>query len=144
MPPLAVRGARLHMAFEVAEQDHRTVRLPRRAAMERAHPGAQLGRVERLGHIIVDAGIEAFGAVLRASQCRQHEDRRRDPRLAQALDDLDPGQIGKHAIEDDDVERGAGRALQSFLAAVGPGKAVAFGGHQPRHLFGEPRVVFHV
>src|SRR5262249_20915710 len=68
------------------------------ATEDRAHPGDELARVERLRQIVVRAGVEASDLVEVVVARREHEDRQ-IARLADPAADLHPVEIGKHQVE---------------------------------------------
>ena len=88
-----------------------------RAAEQRADPGGQLAQAERLGDVVVGAELEADDLVELGILGRQHHDRHArlgpdDPA------DLDPGQLGEHQVEEDEV-RPLGAEPDQRLAPVG-------------------------
>ena len=81
--------------------------------------GGQLAQAERLGDVVVGAELEADDLVELRVLGRQHQDRHArfgpdDPA------DLDPGQLGQHQVEQDEV-RAFGAEREQGLATVGGG-----------------------
>ena len=82
-------------------------------------PGDQLAQAERLGHVVVGPELEPDDLVDLRVLGRQHEDR--DRRLGpDDPADLDPGQLGEHQVEHDEVGP-IGPEAGERLAAVGRG-----------------------
>jgi hypothetical protein len=73
------------------------------------HPesGQELACAERLGHVVVRAGVERVHLVLLASPRRHDHDRRAHPR-AEPAHDLEPVEVGEPEIEQDRVGRPRG------------------------------------
>ena len=96
-------------------------------AKHRADAGDQLARAERLGHIIVGAGLEAADPVALLAARGQHHDRHVGGRraAAQAAADLDPADALDHPVEQDDVGLDLVDEDQRFLAVAGAGHVVA-------------------
>ncbi len=88
-----------------------------RAPEERADPGGQLAQAERLGDVVVGAELEPDDLVELGILGRQHHDRHARLGPDDAAD-LDPGQLGEHQVEQDEV-RALGTELDQRLAAVG-------------------------
>ena len=85
----------------------------RRSAQRRAEPGEELVHAERLGDVVVGAGVEGGDLVGLAFAHREHDDRHVGP-AAQAADHLDAVDAGQAEVEDDEVgvlARGERRAL---------------------------------
>ena len=74
----------------------------RAAAHRRPQPGQELVHAERLGHVVVGAGVERLDLVRRVGARRQHDHRRRQP-AAQPVEHLDAGHVGQAEVEDDHV-----------------------------------------
>src|SRR3546814_2825887 len=92
------------MAFERAIEDHRAMLAARGAAAERAEPRHQLFGFERLGEIIVGAGVQSFGPVAGPPERGKHQYRRPDATFAQPPEDRQPVEVAQHPVEYDDVE----------------------------------------
>ncbi len=88
------------------------------AAQQRLDARQQLGEGERLGEVVVAAGLEPLDAVIDAAQRRQHQHRGADALGAQLLDDRQPVELRQHAVGDDEIEVALGGAEQA-IAAVG-------------------------
>jgi hypothetical protein len=64
--------------------------------------GEQFVDGERLGDVVVGAGVQGVDLVLAAGPTGQHDDRYRGP-AAQAVDDVDAVDVGQPEVEDDEV-----------------------------------------
>ena len=71
---------------------------------QRLDAGEELGKGIGLGEIVVAAGLETANAVIDLTKRRQHQHRRLVAGPAHALDDGKAVALGKHAIDDQDVE----------------------------------------
>jgi hypothetical protein len=87
----------------------------------------ELGRRERLGDIIVGAGIEAAHAIALLAARRQHDDRQvgGDGLAAQLAADLDARHQGQHPVEQDEVGDVLLHRGQHLLAVIGDRDAKA-------------------
>jgi hypothetical protein len=111
------------------------------AANERVDPGIQLGEIERLGQVVVGAGIEALDARIDLAARRENEHRHRCSTPSQAPQDLETVDTRQSEIEDHQViglrEKhviGVGtvvhavhrvaRLSQSFLEPIGEARVV--------------------
>ena len=81
----------------------------------RAHPGQQLVHLERLGDVVVRAGVERLDLLVAGRPRGQHDDRHRVP-SADAVQDLDAVEVGQSEVEDDDVGMEAGDAVEGARA----------------------------
>src|SRR3546814_18913602 len=108
------------MAFERAIEDHRAMLAARGAAAERAEPRHQLFGFERLGEIIVGAGVQAFGPFAGPPERGKHQYRRPDATFAQPPEDRQPVEVAQHPVEYDDVELLHARAQQAARAGAFP------------------------
>ena len=123
-------GARLHVAFELAIDDDGGMGPPLGPPDQRLQPSEQFLGLVGLGEVVVDAGLKPLDPVGAAPQRGEHQDRRVDPALAQALDDLQPVHVGQHAVEDDRVERFCRRAAQTVRPAHFPDHLAAMAREQ--------------
>ncbi len=75
------------------------------AAHHGAQAGEQLGHRERLGEIVIGAGVEAADTIRLLAARRQHNDRHVAGFLAaaQAAADLDAGKLRQHPVEQDEI-----------------------------------------
>jgi len=89
------------------------------ATQLRPEPGQQLAHHERLGHVVIGAGVERADLVAGVGPAGQHDDDRRLAAAAQLADDLDPFDIGEAEVEDDRVRRLAGRQCHRLPAGAG-------------------------
>ena len=76
------------------------------AAQQRAHAGQQLADPERLGQVVVGAGVERADLVLLLADRRDQQDRRAQP-VAQLPADVGAVGVGQHQVEDHQVGRRA-------------------------------------
>ena len=81
------------------------------AAQIRPNPGQQLARRERLGHVIVGAGVQADHLVGLLATRRQH-DHRTVPEHPQPPGDFDAVQVGQADVEQDEVRRVAASRVE--------------------------------
>jgi hypothetical protein len=81
------------------------------------HPGQQFLDPERLGHVVIGAGVERLHLVHAVGPAGQHDDRGLGP-AAQPLDHLHPVQVGQAEIEDHQV----GRIPPGHLQRLDPGR----------------------
>ncbi len=70
---------------------------------EGAEPGQELAEVERLGEVVVGAGVEPRDALLDRIEGGEHEDGDGAAGGADCLADLEPGGPRHQDVEDDDV-----------------------------------------
>src|SRR5581483_2480869 len=91
-----------------------------------AQPGEELVHAERLGHVVVGAGVEGGDLHRLGPPRRQHDDRDRRP-AAQPLRHLDAVDAGQPEVEDDRVWLVAGRERERFLPRRGERHVVAAG-----------------
>jgi hypothetical protein len=101
-PPGAVAG---RVEPQVADLEHRRA-LDRAAARERAQACQQLVERERLGEVVIGAGVEAVDPVRHGGARGQHQHRRPHALGAQPAADLEPVEVGEHRVEDDRVVLG--------------------------------------
>ena len=73
------------------------------AAQLRAHAGQQFGEAERLGDVVVGAGVEAADGVHLAVLRGEEDDRHGRAALAHALADLEAVDAGQPDVEDQQV-----------------------------------------
>src|SRR5438270_556415 len=109
-----------------------------------ADAGDELARAERLGHIIVGAGVETADAVaLLATRCQHHDrDVGRGRAAAQATADLDPADALDHPVEQDHVRLDLVDQDQGFLAVAGAGYVIAGALEMKGDEIGEGAIVF--
>jgi hypothetical protein len=96
-------------------------------AQRGAYPGQQLVHAERLGDVVVGAGVEGVHLGLLGVPGRQHDDRGRRP-AAQALDHGHAVHVGQPEIEDHQVGRGTTGRGQPRRTVGGDGHLVPSGG----------------
>src|SRR5205085_4039010 len=71
-------------------------------AQRDAHPGKQLAHAERLGDVVVRAGVERLDLRLLLMARREHHDRHRRP-LADSADELAAVVVGQREVDDGEV-----------------------------------------
>ena len=103
----------------------------------------QLARAERLGHIIVGAGLEAANAVALLAARGQHDDRHVRGRCAapQPPANLDPADALDHPVEDDEVRRALFGEDQRFVAVGGADDVITLAVEMPDEQVGKRAVV---
>ena len=87
----------------------------RRPAQRRPQPGQQLVHAERLGHVVVGAGVERGDLVRLAVAGGEHDDRHLRP-APQPADDLEPSMPGSPRSRITSVGVVLGRERQRLLA----------------------------
>ena len=73
------------------------------APLQRPHAGQQLVEPERLGEVVVRAGVEAADHVLHRVARGEHQDGRVAPLAAELRRHLEAVLLGQHDVEQDDV-----------------------------------------
>ena len=112
-----------------------------RAAQQRADARQHLLEVERLGHIVVGAGVEALHLVAPAVARGEHQHRHGAAGAAPGLEHRDAVHLGQADVEDDRVI-GLGLAeVVAFLAVEGAVDHIAGVGQRGRELAVEIGVV---
>ncbi len=101
---------------QVAQPDLRQVAVGVRPPADSAHPGKQLVHRERLGDVIVGAGVQRLDLVGAVGAAGQHDDRRVGP-PPQALNDLHAIQVRQAEIQDHQV----GGIFRGQLECLGAG-----------------------
>ena len=114
---------------EIADGDvqRQHTRRRRRATQHRPHPQRQFTRAERLGQIVVGAGLQTVHTVFHAATRSQHQDRRVDPLAADAPAKIEAVPAGQHDVEDDDVRSPAPEAADRGGTVDGDEHLVALG-----------------
>jgi len=104
-PPGALHVVAGDVHFEVGEAQPLAGQRRPHAPQNRLDPSHQLARGERLGDIIVGAGLEASDPVHLLAAPGHHDDRHigRLGRAPQPAADLEPGNPLDHPVEQDDV-----------------------------------------
>src|SRR5689334_4696214 len=88
---------------DVGEAEHLGRRPGFRAAQDRVDTRDHLGQAEGLRHVVVAAGPQRLDLVGDAVLGGEEEDGGPEAALAQAPADVDPGQVGQHPVEHDQV-----------------------------------------
>ena len=78
---------------------------PTRAAQQRADAGEQLGEPERLGDVVVGAGVEPDDEVDLVGARGEHEDRGGQAVVADRTRDVEAVHVRQTEVEDDEVGR---------------------------------------
>ena len=111
---------------------------PRRCSAPQARQ--ELAHVERLGHVVVGAGVQRAHLVVAVRAGGQHEHRAGEPR-AQPGEHLRAVQVGQAEIEDDHVGVLGGGGAQRRPAVGGVDDVVAGGPQRDPERAGDLRVV---
>ena len=114
--PLAADSAAGHeIQFQIRRFQSKHVRWSA-ASQQRANPGEQLGKRERLDQIVVGSEIQAADSIVNAVSRRQDQDGRLDVTLPQRLEDFEPTAPRQHQIEDDEIEELGVRSIESVFS----------------------------
>jgi hypothetical protein len=100
--PVAHHAPRRGVELQVADPKDRGA-LGGPAAHERAQARQQLGERERLGQVVVGAGVEPRDPVGHRVARREHENGAPSAGLAQPAADLEAVDVGQHQVENDRV-----------------------------------------
>ena len=113
-----------------------------RSPVQGPDPGDQFLILKRFGKIIIDAGIQALNPVFGSAQCGQHQHRDGKASGAQFGNDIDSRHIGKHPVENDEIEGLFGCPPQT-LFAIGDGcHSITGASHDFAHHAGRLFIVF--
>ena len=112
------------------------------AAQLAFHPRDQLGRIERLGHIIVRACCQTENLVCVLGFCREQDDRN-VAALAQLEQRLDAVQLGHHDVEYDQMDRVRHHDVERFQTVIGLLDLVAVSTKEDRDAVHDLAVVVH-
>ncbi len=126
-------GAKMHRLaaadHTVGDQVHDDVGVGKRLVGQRGPDAAQhgadtrhqLGRRERLGDVVVGAGVEAAHAIALLTARRQHDDRQvgGGGLAAQLPANLDPRHQRQHPVEQDEIGRVVLHRGERLLAVIG-------------------------
>ena len=123
----------------------RVALVPAAAAEQAVDAREEDGQLERLGEVIVGAGLEPAQHVVGAAAGGEHQDRHVLPGGPQLRGRLETVLAGQHDVEDDDVERLVAfeQQGQRLLAVVGHGDVMAFGLEVEAQAVGDVRLVVH-
>ena len=114
-----------------------------RAAQQRAHPRQHLFEMERLGDIVVGAGIEALHLVAPAIARGEDQDRHGAPGAPPGFQHRDAVHLRQADVEDDRVVGLALAEIMALLAVEGAVDDVAGVGQRGCKLAVEIRIVFN-
>jgi len=89
------------------------------ASHQRAEASQQLGERERLGQVVVGAGVQTRDAIGDRVPRGEHQDGAPSPRFAQLPAHLEAVQVGQHQIQDDGVVGVLGPEPHGVLATAG-------------------------
>ena len=120
---------------------HRRRGPPGRPSQQRPDPGDEHGEGERLGEVVVGAGVERLGLVEVAALGGEHQDRRPVAGLPQVGADQVAVAARQHDVEHDQVVAALGRHPQPVLAVEGDLDGVALGLEAPLDGRGDLLVV---
>jgi len=121
MPPERGVGGEVDLAPADANRARQRVRVI--AAQDSPQPGQEFFHRERLGDIVVGAGVERSDLVPRPGAARQDDDRGPGP-PAQSLDHLDAVHIGQPEVKDDRIRWPPGCLGERVAAGRGGGDVV--------------------
>ena len=110
------------------------------AAQHRADPQRQLTRAERLGDVVVGAGLEADETIGLVPQRGQHDHRDRPPGAEPAAH-LETVDAGQHEVEDDEVRGLLGHPAQRLLPVTHAFDVVPVADEVPSDDVGHGRIV---
>src|SRR5262245_18738342 len=129
LPAVPRHSIRFPVELDVAAAEHRSNALWTGASQDGAHPCHELGKGERLDHIIVGAGGEPADAVALLAPRRQQDDGNGAGVLpgAQPAAKLKPGEARQHPIEYDEVRRALRDGNFSLVATMHDVDGVALG-----------------
>ena len=105
----------IHMQMAIVEHRWRAVAGHAACAQQRPHPRHQLLGAERLGHVVIGAGIQCAHLFGFTRTHGQHDHRHLAP-LPQLLQHLMAFHVRQADVQDHQVHVLAGRQLQAFLA----------------------------
>ena len=91
----------------------------RRPPDERLHTREQLGEGERLGQVVVTAGLQAANAVVHGPPRTEDQHGRGDPPLPQLIDERKAVALRQHDVDDGHVVRRLQRRAHAALAVGG-------------------------
>ena len=114
-----------------------------RSAEQGPDPGDEHRERERLGEVVVGAGVERLGLVEVAVLGREHQDRGPDAGGPEVGADLEAVAAGQHDVEHDQVEGALGGPPQAVEAVSGDLDAEALGFQAPLDGGGDLGVVLH-
>ena len=109
----ALHLARQQVEREIADRQPRRLGGTGGAPDQRLDAREQLGKGERLGQVIVAAGLQAPNAIVHRPPGAEDQDRRRDAARAQRVDERQPVHARQHDVHDGDVERCRQRPLET-------------------------------
>ncbi len=115
-----------------------------RAAHDGADPRHEFVLVERLGQVVVGAGVQQADLVVDADDARDDHHRRRHLRQAQPPQQLGAGHFKPHWFDQDDVEVIMLGEIQAFRGLVGPVGNDAVDAQHEVDSFGDHLVAFDV
>ena len=130
LPPAEQAAARGRVDGERADRVHRLRPAgPGRSAAEVGpDPGPQLGEPERLGQVVVRAGLQADHDVHLVPARGEHDQHAAGLAHPQLPAHVDAVEVGQPEVEQHQVELGQRRLPQRRPPAAGPGHLVSLGG----------------
>ncbi|MDT4835843.1 hypothetical protein D3C84_638020 [compost metagenome] len=134
------------LAIEVQQQRARLdggLNETRRAPQQGIEPGFQLLELERLDHVVVGAGGQAFDLVLPVPPCGEHQDGKALALCAQLPDQVEAAHARQAQVDDGQVVVVFGDLVQGFLG-IGHGiHHVAVLAQTGEEMVAQQRLVFH-
>jgi hypothetical protein len=129
-----VYGAQAQVDLDIAELEHRAERRTHILAASRggAHARQELSDAERLGQVVVGAGIQGLDLVLLAHASGQHDHRNLRP-AAQIAQEPHPIAVRQTQIEDDQIGLASAGIRQPLTHGLGLDDAPAFGLERRAH-----------
>src|SRR2546425_20688 len=104
----------VHLDVRVAKQTPAAVE----PSNQRAHASEQFGDGERLGQVVIGAGIKAFDSLFDKCASREHKNGSVDARAAKYAANLDAAQARQSDVEHDAVVRNFSGQLERLLAVL--------------------------
>ena len=115
----------------------------RSAAQQRLDAHDQLGECERLGEVVVGAGLKIVNLVLGGAARRQDQDGHALVGSPDPAQHFLTGELRQHQIEDDQIVFVSLRELPATQAILGHIDRIALRAQRPRHELGNLLLVFH-
>ncbi len=112
-------------------------------ADEGAHPGQELLKGERLGHVVVGAAVEGADLVAYVVAGGEHQDRQPGAPEPYPLQNLLTAQARQHDVQQHKIHILLDREARAIVAVVGADAAVAVGRQAPLQHPHDARLVFY-
>jgi hypothetical protein len=114
-----------------------------RAPAQRPRPGQQLRHLERLGEVVVGAGVEAGDHVGGAAERGQHQYAGADGPLTQPCDDVQAVDSRQAAIHDNQPVLSSQSEVESALTVGRVIGGIALGGEKVNQHFGKLAIILY-